>query len=110
MAGPLGLPSRRVREAQASFRAIRSGQEDAAQPQKIYVLAEFVGGRIGEALLRQVLPEARRRAPTLWLDVLHENKRAIGFYKKHGFAVTGEDTYTIGSQTCRFDLMTISLT
>jgi diamine N-acetyltransferase len=100
LAGHLGLPSCRVGEAQVSFRAIRSGQEDAAQLQKIYVLAEFVGERIGEALLRQGLPEARRRAPTLWLDVLHENKRAIGFYKKHGFAVTGEDTYTIGSQRC----------
>jgi ribosomal protein S18 acetylase RimI-like enzyme len=104
------LPSCRVGGAKVSFRAIRSGQEDAAQLQKIYVLAEFVGERIGEALLRQGLPEARRRAPTIWLDVLHENKRAIGFYKKHGFAVTGEDTYTIGSQRCRFDLMTISLT
>ena len=44
-----------------------SGQarKDAAQLQKIYVLNEFLGGRIGEALLRQVLPEARPRAPTL---------------------------------------------
>jgi diamine N-acetyltransferase len=56
--------------------------------------------------MRQVLADARWRAPTLWLDVLHENKRAIGFYRKHGFAVTGEDGYTIGSQTFRFVLMT----
>jgi len=80
---------------------------DAAQLQKIYVLNEFLGERIGEALLGQVFPEARRRAPMLWLDVLHENTRAICFYQKHGFAVTGKDTYTIGSQTFRFDLMTL---
>ena len=80
---------------------------DAAQLQKIYVLNEFLGQRIGEALLWQVLAEARRRAPMLWLDVLHENTRAIGFYQKHGFAVTGTDTYAIGSQTFRFDLMTL---
>jgi ribosomal protein S18 acetylase RimI-like enzyme len=86
-----------------------SGQagKDVAQLQKIYVLNEFLGERIGEALLQQVLPEASWRAPTLWLDVLHENKRAIGFYMKHGFAVTGEETYAIGSQTFRFDLMTM---
>jgi ribosomal protein S18 acetylase RimI-like enzyme len=79
--------------------------KNAAQLQKIYVLNEFLGERIGEALLQQVLPEAKRRAPTLWLDVLHENERAISFYRKHGFAVTGEDTYRIGSQTFLFDLM-----
>jgi ribosomal protein S18 acetylase RimI-like enzyme len=84
--------------------------EYAAQLQKIYVLNEFLGERIGEALLQQVLPEAKRRAPKLWLDVLHENKRAIGFYTKHGFSVTGEDTYRIGSQTFLFDLMGKPLT
>jgi ribosomal protein S18 acetylase RimI-like enzyme len=79
--------------------------KNSAQLQKIYVLTEFLGERIGEALLHQVLPEAKRRAPKLWLDVLHENERAIGFYTKHGFAITGKDTYRIGSQTFLFDLM-----
>lgn len=76
--------------------------QDAAQLQKIYVLKEFLAERIGEALLRQVSAEAKQRASTLWLDVLHENQRAIGFYRKHGFAVTGEDAYAIGSQTFLF--------
>jgi ribosomal protein S18 acetylase RimI-like enzyme len=84
--------------------------ENAAQLQKIYVLNEFLGERIGGALLRQVSPEAKRRAPKLWLDVLHENERAIGFYRKHGFSITGEDTYRIGSQTFLFDLMSKPLT
>jgi len=101
------LPSSRIREAQAAFGTTGQPGKDAAQLQKIYVLNEFLGERIGEALLQQVLPEARRRAPMLWLDVLHENKRAISFYQKHGFTVTGKDTYTIGSQTFRFDLMTL---
>ena len=86
-----------------------SGQAEkgAAQLQKIYVLDEFHGDGIGKALMQQALAEAERRgAPTLWLDVLHENKRAIEFYKKHGFAMTGEDRYAIGSQTFRFILMT----
>jgi diamine N-acetyltransferase len=80
--------------------------KDAAQLQKIYVLNEFLGEGIGKALMQQTLAEARWRAPILWLDVLHENKRAIGFYEKHGFTVTGEDAYTIGSQTFRFVRMT----
>jgi diamine N-acetyltransferase len=82
-------------------------EESAAQLQKIYVLKEFVGEGIGKTLMHQALAEARRRAPILWLDVLHENQRAIAFYKNHGFAVTGEDAYTIGSQTFRFVLMTM---
>lgn len=85
-------------------------EKDAAQLQKIYVLKKFLGERIGEALLRAVLPEAKRHAATLWLDVLHENARAIGFYRKHGFAAAGEDTYTIGSQTFLFDLLVRPLT
>jgi len=86
-----------------------SGQAEkgAAQLQKIYVLNEFHGEGIGKALLQQALNEAERRcAPTIGLDVLHENKRAIEFHKTHGFAMTGEDRYTIGSQTFRFILIT----
>jgi diamine N-acetyltransferase len=56
--------------------------KDAAQLQKLYVLSEFTGEGIGGALMQQVLGEAKWRAPAIWLDVLQENKRAIGFYRK----------------------------
>jgi ribosomal protein S18 acetylase RimI-like enzyme len=84
----------------------RQPLRDAAQLQKIYVLNEFLGEGVGKALMQETLAEAAQRAPTVWLDVLHENKRAIEFYKKRGFSMTGEDLYTIGSQTLRFVLMT----
>ena len=85
-------------------------EKNAAQLQKIYVLGEFLGERIGAGLLDHVVPEAKRLAPTLWLDVLRENERAIAFYAKHGFAAIGEDTYTIGSKTFLFHLMAKPLT
>lgn len=80
-------------------------QKPEAQLQKIYVLGAFLGEAIGRALFDHVLREAARRAPGLWLDVLQENHRAIRFYERNGFSKAGEDTYTIGTQTFRFDLM-----
>ncbi len=41
------------------------GQSTATQLQKIYVLREFIGQRLGAALLGRVLPEAAVRAPVL---------------------------------------------
>ena len=81
------------------------GDQNAVQLQKIYILKEFLGQRLGAELLSHVLLEAKRRAPLLWLDVLRENERAITFYKKHGFSAIGEQTYNIGSQRFLFHLM-----
>jgi diamine N-acetyltransferase len=79
--------------------------QHAAQLQKIYVLGLFLGERIGRDLLDQVIPEAAGRAPMLWLEVLRENDRAIGFYAKHGFGAIGVDTFAIGQQHFQFHLM-----
>jgi ribosomal protein S18 acetylase RimI-like enzyme len=85
-----------------------SDQGDAAQLQKIYVLREFVGQRIGKLLLQAALAHAASlRVPTIWLDVLKENDRAIRFYKQQGFTVLGDDTYSIGAQTFDFHLMSL---
>jgi ribosomal protein S18 acetylase RimI-like enzyme len=78
---------------------------DAAQLQKIYVLRDFLGGGIGRDLLACLIEEAATRSALLWLDVLRENERAIRFYERHGFAVIGGDTYTIGVQSFLFTLM-----
>ena len=99
-----GLP---VGYAKLKYPSPLPGQpgRDAAQLQKIYVLREFLGQRIGADLLCCVLREASRRAPAVWLDVLRENEWAIAFYEKHRFAAVGDDTHTIGAQSFRFHLM-----
>lgn len=79
--------------------------QHAAQLQKIYVLAPFLGQQIGRDLLQAAVQKAVTQTPLLWLDVLRENARAIGFYQSHGFAAIGEDTYTIGAQRFVFLLM-----
>jgi putative acetyltransferase len=56
---------------------------------QIVVAPEAWGGKIAEALLA----EARRICPQkIELHVNTDNTRAIRFYEKHGFAVTGEST------------------
>ena len=78
---------------------------DAAQRQKIYVLREFLGDGIGRALAAPLLEAAARLSPFIWLGVLGQNERAIGFYTTCGFAMIGDDTYTIGAQRFLFRLM-----
>jgi diamine N-acetyltransferase len=78
---------------------------DAAQLQKIYVLREFLGSGVGRALMAPMLHAASCLAPLVWLDVLSQNGRAIGFYTTLGFATIGEDTYAIGTQRFHFRLM-----
>jgi putative acetyltransferase len=46
----------------------------------------------GTGLAEMLLDEAKRRSPArLELHVNTDNARAVGFYRKHGFAVAGED-------------------
>ncbi|MGA3012202.1 MAG: GNAT family N-acetyltransferase [Terracidiphilus sp.] len=60
-------------------------------------------------MLQAVLAHAASlRVPTIWLDVLKENDRAIRFYKQQGFTALGTDTYVIGAQTFDFHLMSLS--
>jgi putative acetyltransferase len=56
---------------------------------QIVVAPEAWGSPVASALLN----EAKRLAPTgLELLVNQDNERAVRFYKKHGFAVSGTDT------------------
>ena len=63
---------------------------------QIVVAPEAWGTGTAEALLA----EARRLSPGgLDLQVNQDNARAIRFYEKHGFAITGEDTNSSGRLT-----------
>ncbi len=53
----------------------------------LYVLPRFQGKGIGKMLLGHVLESQSR---TYWLSVWELNRKALGFYEKHGFKETGE--------------------
>ena len=62
---------------------------------QIVVAPECWGVGVGEALVA----EAKRRSPQgLDLDVNIENDRAIGFYNKLGFQVTGDGVNAISGK------------
>ncbi|MGG7142866.1 N-acetyltransferase family protein [Clostridium nigeriense] len=56
---------------------------------KIYVDTFFQSKGIGKELIEYAINEYH--ANTLW--ALEKNKRAISFYKKHGFNLTGEKKF-----------------
>jgi ribosomal protein S18 acetylase RimI-like enzyme len=60
--------------------------QQIGQLQMIYVLRDFLDQRIGLPIFLAVLEECRRlELSHLWLNVYHENFRAIRFYEKNGF-------------------------
>ncbi len=100
-----GLPVAYAKLKYPSPSALLS-EPDAAQLQKIYVLRDFMGKGIGVPLLDAALEQAARLgAPVVWLTVLRQNERAIGFYIRHQFTTVGPESYTIGTQTFSFNVM-----
>jgi len=54
----------------------------------------------GTGTAERLLAEARRLSPRgLDLQVNQDNRRAIRFYEKQGFAITGEDKNSAGRLT-----------
>lgn len=83
--------------------------------ERIYVLGEFQGRKIGTWVLLEVLKIASaKRKEFLWLGVWQKNRKAIKFYERNGFKKFGTHPYYIGKdqQTdwlMRFDLVTLGL-
>jgi ribosomal protein S18 acetylase RimI-like enzyme len=74
----------------------------ALEIERIYVLQEFHGKRVGQVLYDKAIQVANQmQMKYVWLGVWEENKRALSFYKKNGFVefdkhifVLGEDAQT----------------
>ncbi|MDT7688941.1 MAG: diamine N-acetyltransferase [Acidobacteriota bacterium] len=64
---------------------------------RLYVVVEWHGRGVGEALMRELWDEARRkRWQTIWLGVWEHNERAKAFYRKWGFEVVGSHVFRVG--------------
>jgi diamine N-acetyltransferase len=64
---------------------------------RFYVVHEFHGTGIAQALMDACAAEARRRGGrTLWLGVWDQNPRAIRFYTKWGYEDVGGQTFMLG--------------
>ena len=70
----------------------------ALEIERIYVLQEFHGKRVGQLLFEKAIDVARQKnAEYVWLGVWEENSRAISFYKKNGFVEFDKHMFKLGN-------------
>lgn len=84
----------KVNEGEANT---ESGFDDAMEVQRIYVLADYHRHGIGKQLMQKAIATAKTAGyHKLWLGVLHDDKRANGFYQAMGFKVVGYHDFIMG--------------
>jgi ribosomal protein S18 acetylase RimI-like enzyme len=72
--------------------------QKALEIERIYVLKEFHGKKVGQILYDKAFDIARQTsADYLWLGVWEENPRAINFYKKNGFVEFDKHIFKLGT-------------
>jgi len=72
---------------------------DALELERIYVIKEFQGKKIGQKLLDEVLGIAKKnQMDYLWLGVWEKNEGAIRFYERNGFYVIGSHPFRMGDE------------
>jgi GNAT superfamily N-acetyltransferase len=83
---------------------------DTAELVRLYVQRQWQGSGLAAALLGAVADAARADgAGRLQLAVYQRNARAVAFYRRHGFAVTGTATFQMGAERQDDWLMVLAL-
>ncbi len=73
--------------------------DNAVEIERIYVLKEFHGKKVGQILYEKALETAAaKKADYIWLGVWEENPRAIQFYKKNGFVEFSQHIFRFGNE------------
>lgn len=71
--------------------------EKALEIERIYVLKEYHGKKVGQLLYEKAIEVARQKgAAYVWLGVWEENPRAINFYRKNGFVAFDKHIFRLG--------------
>lgn len=72
--------------------------EGALEIERIYVLQQFHGKKVGQLLYEQAMQIAnQKKADYVWLGVWEENSRAISFYQKNGFVAFDKHIFKLGN-------------
>ena len=80
-------------DAQTDFQ-----DEDGMELERIYVTGDFQNQQIGQKMLDTVIEMAvQRKMRYLWLGVWEENTRAIEFYLRNHFELSGSHPYMVGN-------------
>lgn len=72
--------------------------ENALEMERIYVLKEFHGKKVGQLLYEKALCIAKEKNVNyVWLGVWESNQKAINFYKKNGFFEFDKHIFRLGN-------------
>lgn len=78
----------------------------ALELRRFYVDPAYHGRGVANQLMKEVLAAAAERGQSsLWLSAFSGNGRAIAFYKRWGFRITGEHDFMVGNDRQRDYLM-----
>lgn len=85
-------------------------EENTLEIERIYVLNEFHGKKVGQKLYEKALAIAHERnAEYLWLGVWEKNAKAIRFYEKNGFVAFDKHIFVLGSDAQTDIMMKLKL-
>ena len=85
--------------------------DKALEIERIYVLKEFHGKKVGQILYDKAIEIAKQKnADYVWLGVWEENPRAINFYKKNGFVEFDKHIFKLGEDEQTDIMMKLKLT
>jgi ribosomal protein S18 acetylase RimI-like enzyme len=78
---------------------------------RLYAAARQIGKGVGAVLMSECISIARSRGyKTLWLTVNIGNARAIAFYERFGFVITGKSGFLLGGIPQQDHVMELSVT
>jgi diamine N-acetyltransferase len=82
----------------------------AVEIERIYVLKEFQGKKLGQLLYDKAINIAtQKNADYVWLGVWEENLKAINFYKRNGFAEFDRHVFKLGDDEQKDIMMKLQL-
>jgi diamine N-acetyltransferase len=83
---------------------------DALEIERIYVLKEFHGKKVGQLLFDKAITIAKElQVAYVWLGVWEENKRALQFYTKNGFVEFDQHIFVLGDDAQTDIMMKLEL-
>lgn len=84
--------------------------EKSLEIERIYVLKEFHGQKVGQILYEKAIELAKGiNADFIWLGVWERNKRAIRFYEKNGFTAFDKHIFKLGDDKQTDIMMKLTL-
>lgn len=80
--------------------------EESIELERIYLLKSFQGHGYGKELLNKAISvAAEKRKKYIWLGVWDKNSKAINFYVKNGFSISGKHVFVMGEEQQKDYLM-----